>query len=149
MGKNMCMEKDEKNDFFSVINYATRSIVPNFHLINLYPIIDFSNSSGSRLITRSQTPLNPRIIEFNSKNNSIKSLNMRNLEIKYWLQRHHIFSGSNLGIRLDSKSYFSITTEKIATHQARRCICSTVLDGFCGAGGNTVRFGRIRESHIL
>ena len=85
---------------------------------------------------------------------------------KYWSQRHRLFSLFDHGIRLDKESWFSVTPERIANHQAQRChsslrACSAgddiaeettialnqgehlvVLDAFCGVAGNTIAFAR-------
>jgi len=62
----------------------------------------------------------------------------------FWRSRYHLFSRFDEGIRLDSESYYSVTPEKIAIHQARRCVtysgAKVIIDGFCGAGGNTIQF---------
>lgn len=44
------------------------------------------------------------------------------------------------GIVLDEESWFSVTPEKIAIHQAERCTCNLIVDAFCGAGGNAIQF---------
>ncbi len=33
-----------------------------------------------------------------------------------------------------------MTPEKIAEHIGERCQCDTVVDAFCGAGGNAIQF---------
>jgi len=33
-----------------------------------------------------------------------------------------------------------VTPENIAKHIAKRCACDVIVDGFCGAGGNTIQF---------
>ena len=38
------------------------------------------------------------------------------------------------------ESWFSVTPEAIAAHIAERCRCDTIVDAFCGAGGNTIQF---------
>ncbi|XP_012274479.1 trimethylguanosine synthase isoform X2 [Orussus abietinus] len=49
--------------------------------------------------------------------------------MKYWVKRYRLF-----------KSWFSVTPEKIAQHISERCKCDTVVDAFCGAGGNAIQF---------
>ena len=88
---------------------------------------------------------------------------------KYWSQRHRLFSLFDHGIRLDAESWFSITPECIAQHQARRCLAAlrrvasgaietrvtessnqmTVLDAFCGVGGNTIAFARNSNVRVI
>lgn len=60
--------------------------------------------------------------------------------LKFWYQRYSLFSKFDLGIRLDRESWFSVTPEKVAEHLAERCRCDLIVDGFCGAGGNTIQF---------
>lgn len=33
-----------------------------------------------------------------------------------------------------------MTPEKISAHIAERSRCDIIIDGFCGAGGNTIQF---------
>ncbi|KAG8034799.1 hypothetical protein G9C98_007875 [Cotesia typhae] len=60
--------------------------------------------------------------------------------MKYWVKRYRLFSRFDQGIKLDRESWFSVTPEKIAMHIAERCRCDTIVDAFCGAGGNTIQF---------
>lgn len=83
---------------------------------------------------------------------------------KYWHRRYLLFTRYEEGIRLDrgnqqfffyfaalyiesnifgvfhTESWFSVTPEKVARQIAERCKCDCVVDGFCGAGGNTIQF---------
>lgn len=67
---------------------------------------------------------------------------------KYWLQRYSLFTKFDQGILLDEESWYSVTPEAIAKHQAERflkvggsnCI---VVDPFAGAGGNTIQLARL------
>ncbi|XP_066235140.1 trimethylguanosine synthase isoform X1 [Saccopteryx leptura] len=63
---------------------------------------------------------------------------------KYWAQRYRLFSRFDDGIKLDKEGWFSVTPEKIAEHIAGRVSqsfkCDTVVDAFCGVGGNTIQF---------
>ncbi|XP_059971738.1 trimethylguanosine synthase [Mesoplodon densirostris] len=63
---------------------------------------------------------------------------------KYWAQRYRLFSRFDDGIKLDREGWFSVTPEKIAEHIAGRVSqsfpCDTVVDAFCGVGGNTIQF---------
>jgi trimethylguanosine synthase len=38
------------------------------------------------------------------------------------------------------ESWFSVTPEKIAEHIAHRCQTDTIVDAFCGVGGNSIQF---------
>lgn len=71
----------------------------------------------------------------------------RNSELyKYWQQRYNLFSRFNDGILMDDESWWSVTPENIAKHIAERVHKSigdgytTVIDGFCGVGGNLIQF---------
>ena len=69
--------------------------------------------------------------------------------IKYWHQRYRLFSKFDEGIELDYESWFSVTPEKIAEHIARRFEhATTIIDGFCGVGGNTIQFAKKGASVI-
>ncbi|PWN50430.1 S-adenosyl-L-methionine-dependent methyltransferase [Violaceomyces palustris] len=59
--------------------------------------------------------------------------------LKYWFSRYRLFSLFDQGILLDAQSWYSVTPEAIAARIAKRCSCDTVLDAFCGAGGNAIQ----------
>ncbi|KAJ3170827.1 Trimethylguanosine synthase [Geranomyces variabilis] len=64
---------------------------------------------------------------------------------KYWIQRYNLFSRFDEGVMLDEESWyyltrFSITPERLAKHHATRMACDTIIDAFCGAGGNSIQF---------
>ncbi|KNC99566.1 RNA methyltransferase [Spizellomyces punctatus DAOM BR117] len=61
---------------------------------------------------------------------------------KYWYQRYSLFSKFDEGTMLDEESWFSLTPEKMAEYHAKRLSCDTVVDGFCGAGGNSIQFAK-------
>ncbi|KFD56356.1 hypothetical protein M513_02811 [Trichuris suis] len=56
---------------------------------------------------------------------------------KYYLQRYHLFARYEEGVLMDE-----VTPEAIAVHIAKRCACDTIVDAFCGVGGNTIQFAR-------
>jgi len=86
---------------------------------------------------------------------------------KYWSQRRRLFSRFDEGIQLDSEGWYSVTPEAIADHVARRMgemtsrmvqngTCGrngiTILDAFCGCGGNAIAFGKLPPhavSHVI
>ena len=93
---------------------------------------------------------------------------------KYWIQRSRLLFLQNHGVHLDGEAWFSVTPERLAYHQARRCWFSlhetrrtlfsdveesvksegshhqlNVLDAFSGAGGNSIAFGRCEGVNIL
>ena len=57
-------------------------------------------------------------------------------------QRHRYFSLYDDGCLLDEEGWYSVTPEKIAEQIAERCRCDTILDAFCGVGGNAIAFAR-------
>lgn len=68
---------------------------------------------------------------------------------KYWNQRFRLLSRFDDGVLLDDESWFSITPEAAAQYVTKRCLnlalqrkspIRSVLDGFCGCGGNTIPF---------
>ncbi|KAI7966362.1 hypothetical protein MJO29_002110 [Puccinia striiformis f. sp. tritici] len=59
---------------------------------------------------------------------------------KYWVQRKRLFSRFDEGIKMDKQSWYSVTPELIAQQIAARSKCKLIVDGFCGAGGNTIQF---------
>ncbi|KAJ6638834.1 Trimethylguanosine synthase [Pseudolycoriella hygida] len=67
---------------------------------------------------------------------------------KYWHKRFSLFSLYDSGIKLDKESWFSVTPEKVAAHTAERCKCDTIVDAFCGAGGNSIQFAMTCEKVI-
>jgi trimethylguanosine synthase len=59
---------------------------------------------------------------------------------KYWDKRYLLFERFDEGIKLDQQSWFSVTPEAVAEHIANRVVgFETVLDGFCGAGGDSLK----------
>ncbi|ORY01528.1 hypothetical protein K493DRAFT_92150 [Basidiobolus meristosporus CBS 931.73] len=68
--------------------------------------------------------------------------------LKYWNQRFKYFSKFNEGIQMDEEGWYSVTPEKIAVHIARRCQCDTIIDAFCGVGGNSIQFAHYCERVI-
>lgn len=65
--------------------------------------------------------------------------------VKYWAQRHRLFSRFDQGITLDREGWFSVTPERIAEHTAVRVARSfpeshLIVDAFCGVGGNAIQF---------
>ncbi|XP_013172549.1 PREDICTED: trimethylguanosine synthase [Papilio xuthus] len=62
--------------------------------------------------------------------------------MKYWKKRHSLFHRFDEGIILDRESWFSVTPENVAAHIADKFAFDTVVDAFCGAGGNTIQFAK-------
>ena len=84
---------------------------------------------------------------------------------KYWSQRRRLFSLFDHGDQLDSESWFSVTPECVAHHQAWRCVKTlrdeeplrntnghqplVIFDAFSGVGGNTIAFARHLNVHVF
>lgn len=60
--------------------------------------------------------------------------------VKYWKYRTSLFSRFHEGILMDKESWFSVTPEAVAYRLAVECATDTILDAFCGAGGNAIQF---------
>jgi trimethylguanosine synthase len=60
-------------------------------------------------------------------------------------QRKRLFSLYSKGCLLDEEGWYSVTPEKIADQIADRCRCDTIIDAFCGVGGNTIAFAKTCE----
>ncbi|KAJ3907964.1 Tgs1 protein [Lentinula edodes] len=63
---------------------------------------------------------------------------------KYYAQRERFFSlySTPPGCLLDEEGWYSVTPERIANQIAERCRCDTILDAFCGVGGNAIAFAK-------
>ncbi|KAI5119665.1 hypothetical protein M0805_007756 [Coniferiporia weirii] len=61
---------------------------------------------------------------------------------KYYAQRYRYFSLYDEGCLLDEEGWYSVTPEKIAGQIAERSRCVTILDAFCGVGGNAIAFAK-------
>ncbi|KAI3660111.1 hypothetical protein MP638_002453 [Amoeboaphelidium occidentale] len=78
---------------------------------------------------------------------------------KYYNQRYRLFSRFDEGIRIeDEESWYSVTPELIAKHQAKKCAENfqafngrkpeVILDAFCGVGGNAIQFATVCDKVI-
>ncbi|WOK92126.1 trimethylguanosine synthase isoform X2 [Canna indica] len=71
------------------------------------------------------------------------------LIVKYWRQRHSLFSRFDEGILMDEEGWYSVTPEAIAAaHAERAADHAIVLDGFAGVGGNAIQFA-LRGCHVI
>jgi hypothetical protein len=62
-----------------------------------------------------------------------------------FFQRERYFSRYAEGCLLDDEGWYSVTPELIANQIAERCRCETILDAFCGVGGNAIAFAQTCE----
>jgi trimethylguanosine synthase len=68
--------------------------------------------------------------------------------LKYYYNRYSLFSRFDEGIRIDTEGWYSVTPEKIAEWIAVRMPHSTIVDAFCGVGGNAIQFALHGKSVI-
>ena len=61
---------------------------------------------------------------------------------KFWNQRYYYFSKFDKGIKMDEDSWYSVTPENIAKYTAKLIKGKTIIDGFCGCGGNVIQFSK-------
>jgi trimethylguanosine synthase len=60
-------------------------------------------------------------------------------------QRMRYFSLYDKGCLLDEEGWYSVTPERVADQIAERCRCDTIVDAFCGVGGNAIAFAKTCE----
>ncbi|CAK9294248.1 unnamed protein product [Gordionus sp. m RMFG-2023] len=58
---------------------------------------------------------------------------------KYWVQRYHLFSKFDEGIKMDEESWFSVCHEKIANHITSRSQDDIFIDVCCGVGSTCIQ----------
>lgn len=58
---------------------------------------------------------------------------------KFWDQRYLLFQKFDEGISLDQESWRTLVPQAIAEYLSNKIKCQTVLDAFCGAGGNSIK----------
>ena len=61
---------------------------------------------------------------------------------KFWMQRYYYYRKFDDGIQMDRESWYSVTPEKIAKYTAKLIRGKTIIDGFCGSGGNVIQFSK-------
>ena len=63
----------------------------------------------------------------------------------YYVQRYYFFSLFDKGIQMDKESWYSVTPEEISEYISSiidDSSNSSILDGFCGCGGNIISFSK-------
>jgi len=74
---------------------------------------------------------------------------------RHFSERYTLFSRFDMGITLDDEMWYSVTPEPIAYAQAVRVAARSekrggvLVDGFCGAGGNSIQFPRAAQNHFV
>ncbi len=60
-----------------------------------------------------------------------------------WNHRYELFSRFDQGIQTDAIGLYSVTPDKTAKQIAEPVTGETVVDAFCGIGGNAIAFGAV------
>ncbi len=60
----------------------------------------------------------------------------------YWVRRRELFYLFDNGIQTDAEGLYSVTPEAVACQIAKTLNAESVLDAFCGIGGNAIGFAR-------
>ena len=63
----------------------------------------------------------------------------------YYVQRYYFFSLFDKGVQMDKESWYSVTPEEISDYISSiipDSLSSSILDGFCGCGGNIISFSK-------
>ena len=81
------------------------------------------------------------------KNNNIKYYKQKKEagylpEISFFYKRYYYYSKYDKGIKMDYESWYSVTPESIAKYIALLTRGKTIIDGFCGSGGNVIQFSK-------
>ncbi|KAI5776658.1 RNA cap guanine-N2 methyltransferase-domain-containing protein [Geopyxis carbonaria] len=70
----------------------------------------------------------------------------------YWKQRNRLFERYNQGVWMTDDSWFEMTPEAIASCIAQKFLentevsaAKTIVDAFCGVGGNSIQFALLPE----
>lgn len=86
---------------------------------------------------------------------SYKQISISRKMRKFFRRRYHLFNRFDSGILMDTESWYSVTPEAVAAHIAFECrrrmndrVDLTILDAFCGSGGNTIQFAR-HFDHVI
>nr|XP_034183740.1 trimethylguanosine synthase [Osmia lignaria] len=131
MSEEKFPEKDDEN--FNVLN-DDMDVDEKYNYNEIQTMKLSDEDSVKRTQKKKKRKQSKRNISLPAEIDNDKSL------LKYWLKRYRLFSKFDQGVKLDRESWFSVTPEKIAEHIAQRCKCDTIIDAFCGAGGNAIQF---------
>ena len=61
---------------------------------------------------------------------------------RFWEKRYYYYSKFDEGIQMDKDLWYSVTPEPIAKYIAKLIYGKTIIDGFCGSGGNVIQFSK-------
>ena len=81
-------------------------------------------------------------IDYAKKHGKNSALKNTAPNYKFWLQRFYYFSKFDQGILMDKESWYSVTPEDMAKYIAKLVKGKSIIDGFCGCGGNVIQFSR-------
>ncbi|CAG4939194.1 unnamed protein product [Parnassius apollo] len=128
-------------------NYVEKDIVEEAATVALPPDLD-NSLSDTQENNENETNCVDEVIESKVPQQADQTKHMpvelqgEPKMLKYWKKRHSLFHRFDEGIKLDRESWFSVTPENVAWHIASKFAFDTVIDAFCGAGGNTIQFAR-------
>ncbi|MCQ2815836.1 MAG: trimethylguanosine synthase [archaeon] len=123
-----CLNYYQKKGFIQVI---LKDNVPNTYICK-FRLVDFKDNFDS-LLEKGEKIRHGKINDenYNSAPN-----------YTFWEQRYYYYSLFDEGIKMDYESWWSVTPEIIAEYTAKLAEGSTVIDGFCGSGGNVIQFSK-------
>ncbi|XP_050547220.1 trimethylguanosine synthase-like [Daktulosphaira vitifoliae] len=94
-----------------------------------------SPSASSKTIQSNTSP-----IKHNLDSNSSNKTSSHDIPKHLWNNRHFLFEKFDDIILLDYESFYSVCSEILSKHIAKRCEGYNVaMDPFCGAGGNVIQ----------
>ena len=144
-------EYSEENSSFPIIDLISNN--KSKKNANTYT----NNNTNINLITHNNNTyiIKSRLVQFDSsdfytklkkgkqnKTNNIEE-HITNIDNNsFYHKRFYLFSQYDKGIKLDKESWYSVTPEELSEYIALKIQDKSVIDAFCGAGGNTIQFSR-------
>ena len=108
--------------------------------------IKFSNSSNNAYILKiKEVEIEDdyyKQVEYAKNHEKNSYLKNTAPNIKFWRQRYYYFSKFDKGIQMDKEAWYTVTPEEIAKYTAKLIKGKTIIDGFCGCGGNVIQFSK-------
>ena len=110
-------------------------------------IIDNSKDDEETILLMKKTLINFNTDEGKFQKGRINHQNFTEEEKlnSYFVQRYYFFSLFDKGIQMDKESWYSVTPEEISEYISsiiQDSKDSSILDGFCGCGGNIIYFSK-------